>query len=490
MNKRKLLLYLLLSTVILASCSLKSKEVQQPNILFIMLDDLGKEWIGAYGANDIKTPAIDRLAETGMRFDNVYSMPQCTPTRVTLLTGQYPWKHGWINHYDVPRWGHGGRFDPELNPTFAKYMKEAGYKTCIAGKWQINDFRLEPEILNKAGFDAYCMWTGGEGGNIEKSQNRYWDPYIHTKDGSKTYEGQFGEDVFSDFIIDFMKENKDEPMMIYYPMCLPHGPLTTTPAEPNVPKKEQHKAMVRYTDLILHKLLTALEELQIRDNTIVIWTTDNGSSNGFTGHRNGKPVRGGKSYLSENGLNAPFIVNCPGLVPQGATSEALVDFTDLMPTFCELACAQVPESHEQNGFSFASVLMGKEKESSRDWILGMGSNPAKIEAGRITNAFNFRDRVIRDKKYKAYVDTLGEIVQVIDLESDFYEQINLIDSKDQQIWKAISKFQGVVENLPKKDNNPIYQKGDTTLYNAPLEKLLQGCLKGMNKPNKTKPFVE
>ena len=94
--------------------------------------------------------------------------------------------------------------------------------------------------MNDHGFDAYCMWTGGERGNTKKSDLRYWDPYIHTKSGSKTYKGQFGEDIFSDFIIDFMTENKSQPMFVYYPMCLPHGPLTTTPAKPNAKTKQKN----------------------------------------------------------------------------------------------------------------------------------------------------------------------------------------------------------------------------------------------------------
>ncbi|MCD6354579.1 MAG: sulfatase-like hydrolase/transferase [Prolixibacteraceae bacterium] len=489
-NLFPIFLFVAIVNINVAAVTVHKKEPVKPNILFIMLDDLGKEWVETYGADDVKTPTIDKLADTGLKLENVYSMPQCTPSRVTLLTGQYPWRHGWINHYDVPRWGHGGRFDPEMNPAFAKYVRDAGYKTCIAGKWQINDFRIEPDILNKVGFDEYCMWTGAEGGNVEKSQKRYWDPYIHTKEGSKTYKGQFGDDIFSDFIIDFMKRNKNKPMMIYYPMCLTHGPLTTTPAEPNAPREEQHKAMVRYTDIILKKILTALDALKIRDNTIIFWTTDNGTSGNIIGHLNGNPVRGGKTYLSENGVNAPFIVNCPGLVPQGKISDALVDFTDMLPTFCDLAGAKLPADFVIDGHSFAPLILGKTNDSKRNWIMGLGSNAAKIENGRIKNAFVYRDRAIRNKRFKAYVNTSGEIYEIIDLENDFYEQNNLIDSDDVQILKAKNEFQKVINKIPKKDNNPIYKKGTKSFYDIPEEELLKSCLKGMEKANKSKPFTE
>ncbi|MCK4921081.1 MAG: sulfatase-like hydrolase/transferase, partial [Bacteroidales bacterium] len=108
----------------------QSDESTKPNIIFILADDMGKEWVSGYGADDIQTPNLDKMAETGMKFNNVYSMPQCTPSRVTLLTGQYPYNHGWINHFDVPRWGHGAKFDPAMNPTYAQFLRDAGYKTA------------------------------------------------------------------------------------------------------------------------------------------------------------------------------------------------------------------------------------------------------------------------------------------------------------------------------------------------------------------------
>ena len=441
---------------------------QKPNILFILLDDMGKEWVSQYNADDIKTPNIDNLAKSGMQFNNAWSMPQCTPSRVTFMTGQYPFRHGWVNHFDVPRWGNGANFDSDKNPSIAKIMKQEGYKTCVAGKWQVNDFRLEPEAMVKHGFDEYCMWTGAEGGNVEKSQERYWDPYIHTKAGSKTYKGEFGEDIFSDFIIDFMKKNKKDPMMIYYPMCLPHTPFTSTPADPNVTSKmDMHKAMVRYTDQILKKLVTALEDLGIRDNTIIVWTTDNGTSGAVTGHINGRAIKGGKTYLTENGVNEPFIVNWPKKISKGVVTDALIDFSDLLPTFADLGGAELPKEYLFDGKSFKNLILGKQEKSNRDWILTMGSHPAKIKNGKVVNVYKFRDRALKDKNYKVFVDTLQQVTEIYDLKKDIEEVNNLINSTSKEVQKAVQKFQKVVNQFPSEDANPTYKKLTNSLYDIP-----------------------
>jgi len=487
MLNRALIILVLLSFLSILSCSKQLK----PNILFIMIDDLGKEWISCYGAEDVKTPAIDELASTGMLFENAYSMPQCTPTRVSLLTGQYPWRNGWVNHYDVPRWGHGGRFDPELNPSFAKNLRDAGYATCVAGKWQINDFRLEPDATVLAGFDEYCMWTGGEGGGPSQkpSQLRYWDPYIHTKEGSMTYKGQFGPDIYTDFIIDFMRRNKDKPMMIYFPMCLTHGPLTTTPAWPDAPREKQHIAMVEYTDLLLKRLVETLDELEIRDNTVIIWTTDNGSGQGIIGRMNERYVRGGKMMSSENGINAPFIVNWPGTIPEGVVTDALVDFTDMLPTFCELAGAEIDDDFIYDGISFAPLILGQKQDSDRETIMAMGGHFAVLNDDRITSVHNFRDRVIRDKTYKAYIDTNGQIAEIIDIKTDFYELNNLIHGEDEEVLAAKEKFQRVLDQLPEKDASPIYRQIEAPFYNHPAEDLQRIARNSKGRPNKSKPVT-
>ncbi|MHC4555806.1 MAG: sulfatase-like hydrolase/transferase [Planctomycetota bacterium] len=436
-----------------------ARNNSRPNILFIMVDDLGKEWISCYGAEDIKTPNIDALAKTGMRFENAYSMPQCTPSRAALLTGQYPWRNGWVNHWDVPRWG-VGYFDwkQRRNMTFARIMKTAGYETAAVGKWQINDFRITPDAMKKHGFDDWCMWTGYETGN-PPSGKRYWDAYINTpQEGSKTYAGKFGPDIFTDYLIHFMTDHKDQPVMLYFPMALTHGPLTATPTEPDVETPlEKHKAMVRYTDRLVGRILKALNELRIRERTIIIFTTDNGSGGKLTGSRKGRKVRGGKAKKNENGVCAPFIVSCPGLVPKGIVTEALTDFTDLLPTFAELGGAEIPKNLQIDGVSIAPVLLGKSKDSHRQWIMALGHGAARLDEKGVRGQADFTARVIRDKQYKVWVNEQRNIEKLFDLPADPFEENNLLDSTKSEHLAAIRKFQAVVDAMPETNARPCYE---------------------------------
>ena len=430
---------------------------QKPNILFIMLDDLGKEWISCYGAEDIETPNIDALAAGGMKFNNAYSMPQCTPSRATLLTGKYPFRNGYVNHWDVPRWGIG-YFDwkHKENTTFARLMKDLGYATFAAGKWQINDFRIEPLAMKKHGFDDWAMWTGYESGN-PASAERYQNPYINTPEGSKTYQGKFGTDVFLDHMFRFMKKHKKDPMCIYFPMALPHTPLVNTPDEPKASSKlGRHKAMVRYLDKAVGKIVEELDSLRIRDNTILIFTTDNGSTGSIIGTRNGKKLNGGKSKEIEAGVCAPFIVNCPGKVPAGVVTEALTDFSDLLPTFIELGGGKVPDDLVVDGKSIAPFILGKKKNGPRKWIMALGFGKGKLDGKGVRGRDDFMSRVIRDKRYKVWVSNQKEIIRLHDLTEDPWEQNNLIDSSVEAHKKAIRKFEKVLASVPDKDARPLY----------------------------------
>ena len=465
-------------------------EASPPNIVFIMVDDLGKEWIKSYGGENITTPNIDRLADGGMRFLNAYSMPQCTPTRATLLTGQYPFRHGWVNHWDVPRWGRGCHFDPKSNPSIARIIKSAGYNTCVAGKWQINDFRIQPDVLSQLGFDEYCMWTGYESG-VPASGKRYWNPYIYKKGGSKTYKDRFGPDICNSFILDFLRDQSAEkPFFVYYPMILTHGPLTTTPHKPDVSGRiAMHTAMVEYMDYLVGKVVSTLDETKLRENTIVIWTTDNGTSGGISNLMSGRLVKGAKGKTLENGTCEPFVVNCPGIVPAGKTTDALIDFTDLVPTFAELAGATLPKGHTFDGKSFAPLLLGMTSDGPRKWVLSMGGGAGTYDAeGRVINVHAYRDRVIRNKRFKLYVETDRSSAKLVDLETDPAELKNRLT--DPKLAGALQELKAVEKLLPAEDASPRYsplpdQPWDVKQKNPGRKPGLKGL--PSNAPGKGRP---
>jgi arylsulfatase A-like enzyme len=440
-----------------AQCGGIEAGPSRPNVLLILVDDLGKEWIGCYGAEGIETPHIDALASGGMRFENAYSMPQCTPSRLTLLTGQYPFRHGWTNHWDVPRFGSGAHFDPGLNASFARILRDAGYATAAAGKWQIDDFRVEPLAMQEAGFDDWCMWTGGEGGN-PISDERYWNPYISSGGRATTYRGAFGPDVFATSLIDFMRRHRDRPMLLYYPMALVHSPQVPTPDDPAAEgDQDRHAAMVRYADAIVGRLVSGLEDLGLRRRTVIIFTTDNGTGGNIRGRRLGREVRGAKAKMVEAGTAMPFIVNGPGIVPEGVVTGALTDFTDLLPTLADLAGAELAEGLVVDGHSIAPLIRGEVDDSPRDWILSMGGGNATYRDGRVVPAQAYDDRVIRGRRFKLWVGPDGESTALYDLDSDPWEGRNLLDSDDPDAAAARDRLQAVAATFPDRDGAPRYR---------------------------------
>jgi len=466
MNTRRRKCLLLVAILSISACgeetpSAVDGSIRAPNILFVMFDDMGKEWVSAYGSESISTPAIDSLASDGLRFDNVWSNPQCTPTRLSLLTGQYPFRNGLVNHWDVPRWGHG-YFDWREYPSLAGTLKSAGYATVAAGKWQINDFRLEPEAMRKHGFDSYAMWTGYEEG-VEASAERYWDPYIHTESGSKTYEGEYSTDVFVSHLSEFIRDHKDGPWFAYFPLALPHPPYVTTPAQPNVGDDEQarYRAMVEYGDHAVGQLTALIDDLGLRNDTIVIVTGDNGSPKANHATMNGRTIQGGKSLTSENGIAVPFVVRWPSSIAGGRSSDTLVDFTDMFPTFADLAGAELPSGYVIDGHSLAPYLRGEVDDGPRTWIMSMGGkNEAAVSDAGIENQYLFRDRVIRDQRFKLYVAATPERTpeKLVDLIADPDELDNLIASDDPVAVEALQRLTAVAKSFPDRDNDPKYAR--------------------------------
>ena len=324
------------------------KKSNAPNILLIMADDLGYECLGCYGGTSYATPNIDALAKRGMKFENCHSCPVCSPSRTTIMTGRYTFR-------TTTKWGH----IPDSEVTFGSVLASAGYKTALAGKWQMALLKDNPKHVAQMGFAESAVWAWHEG-------PRYWEPMIYRND--KILDGvskRYGPDVYTDFLIDFMKTNKDNRFLAYYPMCLTHFPKGSEPKGPNG-KRESYKEMVENMDRKIGDLVAALEKSGLRENTLILFTGDNGTPTSVNNRMGDRVIRGGKGKLSDAGTHVPLIANWPGITPAGTTCGDLIDFTDFMPTLAELAGAALP-AVKIDGTSFAAQLHG-EKGTPREWI--------------------------------------------------------------------------------------------------------------------------
>ncbi len=337
----------------------------RPNIILIMVDDMGRDWVSCYGAQH-QTPNVDRLAKQGVRYETAWCTPICTPTRVTLLTGQYPFRHGWTQHYDVPRRGGDGLSWKKFT-TFARALRDSGYVTAIGGKWQVNNLRKHAQALKEHGFDEHCVWPGAEAG-FPETEKRFWNGHIMTNGRRETV--LYGPDTINSFLIDFIHRQRQQPFLVYYPMLLTHGPPTVTPLnqdDPPAGKPAFYGGNVTYVDHLVGKIVQAVDDAGLRNNTLIVFTGGNGSAS--AGMLDNEPYPKGKGREGDWSVHVPFIVRAPFLNDGGRVCRDLIDFTDLYPTFLELAKATPPDGLMLDGKSFVPSLRGSEDPfDKRSWI--------------------------------------------------------------------------------------------------------------------------
>ncbi len=334
-----------------------------PNILLLMADDLGASEVGCYGNRKVKTPHIDRLAAEGVRFETCYATPLCSPTRVELMTGRYGFRTGFTNF--IGRVTNRRMRLQEDELTFADMLKDHGYATGLAGKWQLGLISLHPTMIHDSGFDEYYSWSWTKGGQPKGSpaqgqeRQRYWHPAI-VSNGKHvpTTPEQYGEDLYSGWIIDFMKRHRERPFLAYYPMCLIHEPWDATPdlEKPGAKTEGGMYHCIEYMDHVVGKVVASLEKMGLAENTIVIFCGDNGTGNA------------GKGTVTELGVRVPMIVRGPG-VRKGIVSRDLVDFSDVLPTLAELTGTKMPGGGKvvHDGVSFAPELQGRPGKR-REWV--------------------------------------------------------------------------------------------------------------------------
>lgn len=378
--------------LLLAAAATHALAADPPNLVLIMADDMGYECVGANGGASYRTPNLDRLARSGLRFEHCHSQPLCTPTRVQLMTGIY-------NDRNYRRFG---LLDPEA-VTFAHVLKKAGYATCVAGKWQLEGGLQGPTHF---GFEEYCLWQ------LTRRPARYANPGLEINGKLVDYrDGEYGPDLVSDYLCAFLERRREERFFVYYPMILPHAPFVPTPdsadwdpaaqGEPKgASRNEYFVDMVAYTDKMVGKIVSKLEELGLREKTLVLFTCDNGTGAGIRSRMGDVIVPGGKGKTTDRGTHVPLIASWPGVTPAGVCRD-LVDSTDFFPTLAEIARTSLPQDLTLDGRSFAPQLLGNSGEP-RTSIFGWYERE-----GRRRRAV----RWTRDRQYKLYDD--GRFFDVI-----------------------------------------------------------------------------
>ncbi len=409
---------------------------KQPNVILMMADDLSAREFSCYGNTEHHTPNIDRLGETGVMFKTCWCTPICSPTRAEIMTGRYGFRTGWYHNNMKPGAGEAGYNLSEDNLIFAQVLKGAGYATAICGKWQLRGTETQH------GFDEWCMWraTGEFDGPIEPPEGnlpgraaRYWHPAV-VRNGEQmdTNDDDYGPDIFTDFALDFAERHKDGPFLVYYPMVLIHktwdfdnkrmgyvappeideaGRKTGNKGEPSL------KGNVEYMDHLVGRVAQGLDEMGIRNDTIIMVLGDNGTS----GYGKGKTDR-------EKGPRVPGIVNCPGIVRAIGPSDAIVDFSDIMATLLDMAEAKLPSRYVIDGRSFAPILRGA-KQQTREWIFSY------VKAARF----------LRDQRW--LLDGNGRFWDCGD-RRDEAGYIDVTDSQDPEVLAARQHFEQILQDLP------------------------------------------
>lgn len=465
---------LLYISLLLSFCTSPPKDqlsppAENPNVLLIVIDDLGWKDVGFMSSNYYQTPNLDRLAEKSVRFTHAYAgAANCAPSRACLMSGQQTPRHG---VYTVGSSERGNAKTRKLIPTsnadsldgsfitLAEVLKEHGYVTATMGKWHLgHDPRSQ-------GFDLNV------GGAIAGHPKSYFSPYKNPNlsDGP---DGEYLTDRLTDEALGFIQENQDQPFFLYLPYFTIHTPLQgkealvekykALPPVDGQGRNPNYAAMVETMDTNVGRILQKLEELGL-DNTLVIFTSDNGGISYLSRQR---PLRAGKGSYYEGGIRVPFLVYWKAKELQARTSETPITNLDLYPTLLELLDIPPPENYPLDGQSLAGHLLAETPVPERGLFWHF---PIYLEAYRVGGDESrdalFRTRpgtVMRKGKWKLHEYFEDGGLELYDLEADPGERNNLSErmpEKREELHEEMKKWRAEMRAPVPVELNPDYEEG-------------------------------
>jgi len=412
----------------------------KPNIIFIMVDDLGYGDLGCYGQQKMQTPNIDRLAAQGIRFTQAYAGgPVCTPSRCVLMTGLH---NGHTAARDnVP---HYHTYLKEEDITIAEILHNAGYRCGGVGKWSLGDNGTVGAATNQ-GFD---VWFG----YLNQDHAHYYyteyldDSYRKENNGRLELPGNtesrefYSHDLMAERALQFIRDAHKVPFFLYAAFTLPHfsapdedkDHFTVPSTEPYTNKNwddqsKKYAAMVHMLDRDVGRIVDLVDGLGLKENTLIIFTSDNGGHSViWKGFDTNGPLRGYKRDVTEGGIRVPFIARWPQHVPAGKTSDEIIAFQDMLPTFAELAGTDVPKNID--GISVVNALMGKNQQKKHPFLYW--------DYGHCRERY---DQAVRMGNWKGIRLGKGSPIQLYNLENDIGEENNVAE-KNPEVVKEIESI--------------------------------------------------
>lgn len=455
---------LYLFALVFATSTLSVVADEKPNFVIVFTDDQGYGDLGCFGSKTIRTPNIDRMAEEGRKFTNfLVASPVCTPSRAALLTGSYPKRVGLHQHVLFPSSTKG--LNPEEH-TIADHLKQQGYATACFGKWHLGH---HPETLPRQnGFDTYYGIPYSNDMNHPDNKGKpkggadgmdiLWDDPESTLTKWKTPLIEDEEIVelpvdqrtitrrCTDKAVDFIKKNQDQPFFVYLPYSMPHIPLYVPDEIRDPDPKRAYINTIEHIDTEVGRVVDLIRELDLAENTYVIFATDNGPWLQFLHHGGSAgPLREGKGTTFEGGQRVPCVMWAPGRIPAGTECDEVAATIDLLPTIASLTGEPLPEDRKIDGLDISPLLTSDEASprneflyyTSRGVIEGIRQGQWKLLVKR-PNSRKGKGKA-KGKQQEAKSEPKPTIM-LFDLEAEIGEQTNLAESNPEIVEKLQARM--------------------------------------------------